>query len=46
VTQATVEESWMDPEDMKNITEGEDSDEGGGGGGGGGTDGDVGMREV
>jgi hypothetical protein len=33
----------MDPEDMKNIAEGEDSDEGGGGGG---TDGDVGMREV
>ena len=32
----------MDPEDMKNIVEGEDSDEGGGGG----TEGDVGMREV
>jgi hypothetical protein len=41
-SQATVEESWMDPEDMKSIADGADEDETETAGGGG----DEGMRAV
>jgi len=42
--QATVEESWMDPEDMKSIADGADEDETEADAAGGG--GDEGMRTV
>jgi hypothetical protein len=42
--QATVEESWMDPEDMKSIADGADEDETEADAAGGG--GDEGMRAV